>query len=72
MIGQLSLLVMLVQLIDRLPPLPAPPPRGPGRPYTYSAHLFLKALVIMIVRRLHTVHELLTVLVLLRLSGQME
>jgi hypothetical protein len=62
MIGQLSLLVMLVQLIDRLPPLPAPAKPGPGRPKTYSDHLFLKALVIMIVRHLHTVHELLTVL----------
>ena len=62
MIGQLSLLVMLVQLIDRLPPLPAPSKRGRGRPKTYTDHLFLKALVIMIVRRLHTVHELLTVL----------
>lgn len=62
MIGQLSLLVMLVQLIDRLPPLPAPAKQGPGRPKTYSDHLFLKALVIMIVRHLHTVHELLTVL----------
>src|ERR687883_1827611 len=62
MIGQVSLLVMLVQLIDRLPPLPPPPKRGRGRPKVYSDHLFLKALVIMIVRHLHTVHELLAVL----------
>ncbi len=62
MIGQVSLLVRLVQLIDRLPPLPPPPKRGPGRPKVYPDHLFLKALVIMIVRRLHTVHELLAVL----------
>src|SRR5919199_6258587 len=62
MIGQVSLLVMLVQLVDRLPPVPPPPKRGRGRPKTYTDHLFLKALVIMIVRRLHTVHELLTVL----------
>ena len=62
MIGQVSLLVMLVQLVDRLPPVPPPPKRGPGRPKVYSDHLFLKALVIMIVRHLHTVHELLTVL----------
>ena len=62
MIGQLSLLVMLVQLIDRLPPMPAPSKRGRGRPKTYTDHLFLKALVIMIVRHLHTVHELLAVL----------
>ncbi|MDQ3928275.1 MAG: hypothetical protein M3328_03905 [Chloroflexota bacterium] len=62
MIGQVSLLVMLVQLVDRLPPLPPPPKRGPGRPKVYTDHLFLKALVIMIVRHLHTVHELLAVL----------
>jgi hypothetical protein len=62
MIGQVSLLVMLVQLVDRLPPLPPPPKRGRGRPKLYTDHLFLKALVIMIVRRLHTVHELLAVL----------
>jgi hypothetical protein len=62
MIGQASLLLMLVQLVDRLPPLPPPPKRGPGRPKVYTDHLFLKALVIMIVRHLHTVHELLGVL----------
>src|ERR687886_1546192 len=62
MIGQVSLLVMLVQLVDRLPPLPPPVKRGRGRPKVYPDHLFLKALVIMIVRRLHTVHELLAVL----------
>ncbi len=59
MIGQVPLLVMLVQLVDRLPPLPPPPKRGRGRPKVYTDHLFLKALVIMIVRHLHTVHELL-------------
>src|ERR671932_2346908 len=62
MIGQVSLLVMLVQLVDRLPPLPPPPKRGRGRPKVYTDHLFLKALVIMIVRHLHTVHACLSVL----------
>jgi hypothetical protein len=62
MIGQVSLLVMLVQLVDRLP-VPSPPAkRGRGRPKVYADRLFLKALVIMIVRHLHTVHELLAVL----------
>lgn len=61
MIGQTSLLVILVHLIDRVPVVPTAQ-RGPGRPKVYADHLFLKALVIMIVRHLHTVHELLTVL----------
>jgi hypothetical protein len=62
MIAQETLLVTLVRLADRLP---APPPaakRGRGRPKVYPDRLFLKALVIMIVRHLHTVHELLAVL----------
>ncbi len=62
MIGQVSLLVMLVRLVDRLPSPPTPPKRGRGRPKVYADRLFLKALVIMIVRHLHTVHELLSVL----------
>lgn len=60
--SQDSLLVTLVQLVDRLPmPIPSHK-RGRGHPQVYSDRLFLKALVIMIVRHLHTVHELLTVL----------
>jgi hypothetical protein len=62
MIGEVSLLVMLVGLVDRLPLPPPPAKRGRGRPQVYADRLFLKALVIMIVRHLHTVHELLTVL----------
>lgn len=62
MLAQDSLLVTLVKLIDRFPqPVPAMK-RGRGRPQVYSDRLFLKALVIMIVRHLHTVHELLSVL----------
>jgi hypothetical protein len=60
MILQAPLLVMLVQLVDRIP---SPPPRrGRGRPDLYADRLFLKALVIMIVRRLRTAYELLSVL----------
>lgn len=60
MIRQASLLVKLVQLVDLIP---APPSkRGRGRPKLYPDKLFLKALVIMIVQHLHTVHELLRVL----------
>jgi len=38
------------------------PQRGKGRPQVYSDRLFLKALVIMLVRHLHWVHPLLSVL----------
>jgi hypothetical protein len=62
MIGQDTLLVALVRLLDRLP-APLPPTKRPrGRPKTYGDRLFLKALVIMIVRHLHTVYELRSVL----------
>jgi len=60
MITQQSVLVQLVRLVERLP-APPPPPRR-GRPHLYSDALFLKALVIMIVRRLNKVGELLAVL----------
>lgn len=62
MIGQESLLVTLVKLIDRLPVPPSPAKRGRGRPLVYLDRLFLKAVVIMIVRHLHPVHALLSVL----------
>src|SRR5947209_13883087 len=59
--GFVSLLVMLVQLVDQIPTTP-PVKRGRGRPSFYSERLFLKALVIMIVKHLHTPYELLSVL----------
>lgn len=61
MIAQDSVLVQLILLIEHIPS-PTPPPRRRGRAVFYSEKLFLKALVIMIVRRLHRVGELLTVL----------
>lgn len=61
MIAQEPLLVTLMLLIDRIP-MPAPAPRGRGRPPFYPDRLFLKALVIMVVRHLHKVHELLSAL----------
>jgi hypothetical protein len=63
MIPQETLLVTLVKLIERLPVPPQPPakPRQ-GRTRLYSDRLFLKALVIMIVRHLYQVGELLAVL----------
>jgi len=48
-----SLLIALVQLIDVIP-LPPPPKPHRGYPHVYSDRLCLKALVIMIVRRLAT------------------
>jgi hypothetical protein len=62
MMPQESLLVILVKLVDRIPMPPPPLKRGRGRPKFYPDCLFLKALVIMIVRHLHKVHELLSVL----------
>jgi hypothetical protein len=62
MIGQDTLLVSLVRLIERLPVPPPPAKRPRGRPKTYGDRLFLKALVIMIVRHLHSVYELRSVL----------
>ena len=62
MIGSVSVLVTLVCLVDAIPPPPPPPTRGPGAPRLYPDRLFLQALVVMIVRHLHTINELLTVL----------
>ena len=62
MIRQASLLVTLVCLVDRIPSPCQAKKRGRGRPTFSSDRLFMKALVIMIVRHLRTVHELLAVL----------
>ena len=62
MTTQDTVLVQLIRLVERIPNPPPPPRRRRGRPTFYSEKLFLKALVIMIVRRLHRVGELLAVL----------
>lgn len=54
-----SLLVSLVKMIDRIPIPPPPTKRPRGRPVTYPDRLLLKALVIMIIRRLYTAWALL-------------
>jgi len=63
MVADGSVLVALVALVDRIPLAGASRPRRQlGRPVVYSERLFLKALVIRIVKHLHTVHALLAVL----------
>jgi hypothetical protein len=62
MLRQTSLLVSLVRLIDHLPWPSAPVQRPRGRPKTSADRLILKALVIMIIRRLYTAYALLTFL----------
>jgi hypothetical protein len=54
MLRHKSLLVSLVVLMDRLPWPPEPAQRPRGRPNTYSDRLMVKALVIMMIRRLYT------------------
>ena len=59
MVQQKSLLVTLVMLVDNIP---VSQEKKRGRPFVYPENLFLKALVIMILRRLHSVNELRQVL----------
>lgn len=62
MVTQESLLVILVKLVDCVP-LPAPPARrSRGHPQVYGDRLFLKALVIMLIRHVHTVSGFLAIL----------
>jgi Transposase DDE domain len=58
MLRQKGLLVSLVLLVDRLPWPVEPAQRSRGRPKTYSDRLIMKALVIMIIRRLYTAYAL--------------
>jgi Transposase DDE domain len=60
MVPQEGVLVQLLALIDQLPLAPSAARRG--RPYVYAERLFVKALVVMILRHLPTVHALLAVL----------
>ena len=62
MVPQDSLLVILVSLIDLIPIPPKAEQRKRGRTKTYPDQLFLKALVIMIVRQVHTPSGLLAIL----------
>ena len=62
MVSQDSLLVTLVKLVDRVPMPASTRNGGEGIRIVYPDRLVLKGLVIMIVRHLHNVHELLSVL----------
>jgi hypothetical protein len=62
MLRQTSLLVSLVVLLDWFPWPPEPAKRARGRPKTYSDRLILKALIVMIIRRLYTAYALLVFL----------
>ena len=57
-----SILVSLVRLVDRIPMPAAPVRRQRGRQKTYSDRLILKALMVMIIRRLYTAWALLAFL----------
>ena len=64
MVPQSSLLLALVDVVDAIPSPPEPRrdrSRG-GRPAVYSDRLFLKALVIMLVRNVSTVSGLIAIL----------
>src|SRR3712207_3481268 len=60
MVPDASPLGSLLRLIDRIPQPAAPARRG--RPPVYPDRLFVMALVVMVVKRLPTVHALLAVL----------
>ncbi|HWQ33393.1 MAG TPA: transposase [Blastocatellia bacterium] len=62
MLPELSLLVRLVRMVDDVP---TPPPRLKGRrgaPVTYPERIFLKGLLVMLLRQLTTAHALLAFL----------
>ena len=62
MIRRGSLLVKLVKLVDQIPAPSLQEKLSRGRPKFYSDAVFLKAVIIMIVKHLHKVGELLSVL----------
>ncbi len=62
MLPREPLLVTLVKLVDRIP-MPEPAvKRGRGRPKVYADRLIVKALVIMVIRRLYSAYSLLAFL----------
>ncbi|MDY6874488.1 MAG: transposase [Chloroflexota bacterium] len=62
MLPREPLLVTLVKLVDRIPMSTPPAKRGRGRPKVYPDRLIVKALVIMLIRRLYSAYSLLAFL----------
>jgi len=62
MVTQTTLLVIMVKLVDSIPMPPRPVSRSRGRPKVYAERLFLKALVIMLIRQVQSVNGLLSIL----------
>ena len=62
MVPREPLLVTLVKLVDQIPLPAASHHRRRGRPPMYSDRLLVKALIIMIIRRLDTAYSLLALL----------
>lgn len=62
MILQEPLLVMLVKLVDQIPGPALPLKRRRGHPDVYADRLIVKALIIMIIRRLYSAYSLLAFL----------
>jgi len=62
MLTKEPLLVIFVKLVDRIPLPPEAGPRRRGRPPTYTDRLIVKALVIMVIRRLYSAYSLLAFL----------
>lgn len=62
MIAREPVLVMFVKLVDCIPMPPPPQKRKRGRQKQYSDRLIIKALIVMIVRRLYTAYSLLAFL----------
>ena len=62
MIPEEPFLVILLNLVDHIPEPSRPQKRGRGRPHTYPDRLIVKALIVMVVRRLYSAYALLAFL----------
>src|SRR4051812_20879097 len=62
MLPKEPLLVMFLKLVERIPFPEAPAKRKRGHPDEYSERLIVKALIVMVIRRLYTAYSLLAFL----------